>query len=93
MYFVCEDTLPNILDIVKYLLLLLSQTLPVTKKPVLVSSELEMSVMKNKIAELKAQMNSQNSRDRDRAISASGDGFNIVSMLRTDMTYTYVYHM
>ena len=54
-----------------------------TKKPVLVSGEMEMSVMKNKIAELKAQVNNQSSRDRERAISASGEGFNIVSMLNT----------
>lgn len=63
--------------------IIVTRPLAVTKKPVLVSSELEMSVMKNKIAELKAQMNSQSSRDRDRAISASGEGFNIVSMLST----------
>ena len=44
-----------------------------------VSSEIEMSVMKNKIAELKAQVNQQSSRDRERSSSTSGEGFNIVS--------------
>lgn len=46
-----------------------------------VTSEMELSVMKNKVAELKAQMNQYSSRDRDRerASSASGEGFNIVN--------------
>lgn len=45
----------------------------------LVSSEMEMSIMKNKIAELKAQVNQQSSRERERSSSTSGEGFNIVS--------------
>ena len=48
----------------------------VSKKPVPVSSDMELSVMKNKIAELKAQL-SQNARER--SSSTSGEGFNIVS--------------
>lgn len=54
---------------------------PAAKKPVPVTSEMELSVMKNKVAELKAQMNQYSSRDRDRerASSASGEGFNIVN--------------
>lgn len=47
----------------------------VAKKPVPVTSEMELSVMKNKVAELKAQYSS-----RERSSSTSGEGFNIVSI-------------
>ncbi len=46
----------------------------VAKKPVPVTSEMELRVMKNKVAELRAQHSS-----RERASSTSGEGFNIVS--------------
>lgn len=49
----------------------------VAKKPVPVTSEMELSVMKNKVAELKAQVNQYSSRER--SSSTSGEGFNIVS--------------
>jgi len=39
-----------------------------------------MSVMKNKIAELRAQVN-QYSKDRERSSATAGEGFNIVSLL------------
>ena len=51
-------------------------------RPVPVTSDMELSVMKNKIAELKAQLN----RDapRERSASSSGEkeqGFTFVSLL------------
>ena len=49
----------------------------VAKKPVPVTSEIELSVMKNKVAELRAQVNQYSSRER--SSSTSGEGFNIVS--------------
>jgi ribosome-interacting GTPase 1 len=49
----------------------------VAKKPVPVTSEMELSVMKNKVAELKAQVNQYSTRER--SSSTSGEGFNIVS--------------
>ncbi len=52
----------------------------VTKRPVPVSSEMEMSVMKNKIAELRAQVSQHNTRDRERSGTTTSEGFNIVSL-------------
>ena len=52
------------------------------KNPVPVTSEMELNVMKNKIAELRAQVNQHGNRDRTRSSSTSGgEGFNIVSTL------------
>lgn len=52
----------------------------IKKQPVPVSSEMEMSIMKNKIAELRAQVNQHSCRERSSSTSG-GEGFNIVSYM------------
>ena len=58
-------------------------------RPVPVTSDMELSVMKNKIAELKAQLN-KDAPSRERSASSSGDkeGFTFVSF---DATLLYIH--
>ena len=65
-------------------------------RPVPVTSDMELSVMKNKIAELKAQLNKD--APRERSASSSGEkeqGFTFVSSLLplTGTLYAYMYNI
>ena len=62
-------------------------------RPVPVTSDMELSVMKNKIAELKAQLN-KDFPSRERSASSSGDnqGFTFVSLLLYNFMHVTMEH-